>query len=83
MKLREVKSMRNFKLFLMGVLIVASILVLTTQVAMASVTEGGNTSPQTGGSTGGAKTGAELILFAAAGTGFLGAGYYLLRKSRA
>ncbi|MHB1412120.1 MAG: hypothetical protein ACYCXU_05650 [Thermoleophilia bacterium] len=76
---------------LIATIVAVSMVLLTAQVAMATVTAGGaSSSPQTGGTSSGAattsgtgKTGGEVILFAAVGVGLLGTGYLLTRKSKA
>ncbi len=81
---------------LIATIVAVSMVFLTAQVAMATVTSGGaSSSPQTGGTSSGGtssgaattsgtgKTGGEVILFAAVGVGLLGTGYLLTRKSKA
>ncbi|MCL4309199.1 MAG: hypothetical protein M1340_07905 [Actinobacteria bacterium] len=75
---------------LIATIVAVSMVLLTAQAAMATVTAGGaSSSPQTAGSSGAAttsgtgKTGGEVILFAAVGVGLLGTGYLLTRKSKA
>ncbi len=83
----EVNSLKKIKLTLIIMLIAVSMLLVTGQVAMATVTGSGATGgAQTGsssGTSGGGKTGAEVVLFAAVGAGLLGTGYMLTRKAKA
>jgi len=60
--------------------IVATMLILAISAGQAAGQGYGATG--TAG-TGGAKTGAEVIMFAGMGAALLGAGYFLTRKSKA
>jgi LPXTG-motif cell wall-anchored protein len=63
-------------------LLMLGVIVATTVVLAVYAPAQAQSYPVSSGSTG-AKTGAELGLFAVAGAALLGAGYFLTRKSKA